>query len=79
MEPTIQDHGIVLVRKTATQIEHNDIVIDSVDGEIMCKRFIKRGRGEFLVPDNKEGNYKELSIRACTSYVVLGKVIEVLP
>lgn len=78
MEPTIQDHDIVLVKRTATQIEHNDIVIVSVDGEIMCKRFIKRGRGEFLIPDNKEDKYKEFSKRACTSYVVLGKVIEII-
>lgn len=76
MEPTLQDQSIVLVKKT-TELTNRDIAIVSVDGQLMCKRYEKRGRGEFLVPDNKEGEYREYSKKSCTSFLVFGKVIEI--
>ncbi len=76
MEPTLHDQAIVLVKKTE-EISNRDIAIVSVDGQLMCKRFEKRGRGEFLVPDNKESDYREYSNTNCTSFSVFGKVIEI--
>ncbi len=77
MEPAIQDQAIILV-KQQTELVNRDIAIVSVDGQLMCKRYEKRGRGEYLVPDNKEEGYREYSKKNCTSYSVLGKVIEVI-
>ena len=77
MEPTLHDQAIVLVKKTE-ELSNRDIAIVSVDGQLMCKRFEKRGRGEFLVPDNKEEEYREYSKKNCTSFSVFGKVVEIM-
>lgn len=77
MEPTIPNHSIVVVQQTY-QALHNDIIIVAVDSELMCKRYIRKGRGEFLVPDNKSPEYKEYSKRDAKSYRVLGKVIGII-
>lgn len=75
MEPTIPDGSVVLV-KEVTELTNGDIAIVSADGEAMCKRYIKKGRGVFLKPDNPE--YKEFSKRDCRTFLIRGKVIETI-
>ena len=74
MEPTIQDGDVVFV-KTTDELEHRNIGIFLVDGNVMCKRFVKRGKGTFLVPDNNSGEYEEINLNRIDSYKLLGKVI----
>ncbi len=75
MEPTIPNGSIVLVKKV-TELSNNDIVIVSTGSEAMCKRYIKRGRGIFLKPDNP--SYKEFSKKDCLTFLIRGKVIEII-
>ena len=44
-----------------------------VDGSVMCKRYIKQGRGYKLVPDNSE--HKTILGKDISSITYLGKVI----
>lgn len=77
MEPTIKDGSMVLV-KQVEELLHKDIGIFVVDGEVMCKRYIKCGRGYKLVPDNAIGGFKSYIGKEITSCRILGKVIDTL-
>ena len=72
MEPTIKDGSIIYV-KQAEELQHNDTGLFVVNGNVMCKRFKKQGRGVILVPDNSE--YKSIRKRDINSYRLLGKVL----
>ena len=72
MEPTIQDHSVVFIKKKA-EAEHKEIGLFVVDGEVMCKRYIKQGRGYKLVPENSK--YKEILGKEISSISYLGKVL----
>ena len=75
MEPTIPNGSIVLVKSVA-ELSNNDIAIVSTGSEAMCKRYIKRGRGEYLKPDNPK--FKEFSKRDYKTFLIRGKVIDIL-
>ena len=77
MEPTIKNGSIVLVKKV-DELHHNEIGIVTSDTETMCKRYIKRGKGIFLVPDNNNGKYKEYSKKDSVSFRIQGRVIEII-
>lgn len=72
MEPTIHDHSVVYIKKK-DEAEHKEIGLFVVDGEVMCKRYIKQGRGYKLVPENSE--YKEILGKEISSITYLGKVL----
>ena len=75
MEPTIPNGSIVLVKKVS-ELANKDIAIVSTGGETMCKRYIKKGRGVFLKPDNPA--YKEFNKKDCLAFLIRGKVIEII-
>lgn len=75
MEPTIPNGSIVLV-KSMTELSNNDIAIVSTGSEAMCKRYIRRGRGEYLKPDNPK--FKEFSKKDYKTFLIRGKVIDIL-
>lgn len=75
MEPTIPNGSIVLVKKV-TELLNNDIAIVSTGSETMCKRYVRRGKGEFLKPDNP--SFKEFSKKDCQTFLIRGKVIEII-
>lgn len=72
MEPTIEDGSIIYVKK-AEELQHNDIGLFVVNGNVMCKRIKKQGRGVILVPDNSE--YEPIRKKGVDSFKILGKVI----
>ena len=73
MEPTIMDGSIVYVQKVDT-LESKDIGLFIVNGDVMCKRFIKNGRGFKLVPENDK--YLPLTSKEIGKHTsILGKVI----
>lgn len=72
MEPTIQDHTVVFI-KEKTEAEHREVGLFVVDGDVMCKRYMKHGRGYKLVPDNSK--YKEIPGKDISSITYLGKVL----
>jgi len=74
MEPTIPDGTVVLVKKVE-KLAHNEIGIFNVDGSTMCKRYIRRGRGEVLVPDNRCGKFDEIKVSSVSICTVQGRVI----
>ena len=76
MEPTIQDGAVVLVKKVDC-LEHNEIGIFIVDGSIMCKRYVKKGRGVLLCPDNQSGEYSSIKASSVNSCILQGKVLGV--
>lgn len=72
MEPTIKDKSVIFVKKEETP-EHKEVGLFVVDGSVMCKRYIKQGRGYKLVPDNSE--HKTILGKDISSITYLGKVI----
>ena len=77
MEPVIPDGSIALV-KQVKELNSNDIGIVNVDGQSMCKRYKKVGRGIVLVPDNNSGEYKSIKVSEVSSCVIQGKVVEII-
>lgn len=75
MEPTIPNGSIVLVKKVL-ELENKDIAIVSTGSETMCKRYIKKGKGVFLKPDNPA--YREFNKKDCLEFLIRGKVIEII-
>ncbi len=74
MEPTIEDGAVIFVKPTE-ELENKSIGLFVVNGNVMCKRLIKRGKGTFLVPDNTSGEYEEINLKKVDSYKLLGKVL----
>lgn len=74
MEPTILDGSTVFVKRVE-ELHSGDIGIFNVNGCTMCKRYIKRGRGEKLVPDNKSGKYEEIKRNSEISCIIQGLVL----
>ena len=74
MEPIIKDKDIVFV-KSCEELKHNDIGLFIVNGDVMCKRYIKQGRGFKLVPDNANGKHKSFSQKEIETFKLIGKVI----
>lgn len=73
MAPTIMDGSIIYV-KEAEELQHNDIGLFVVNGDVMCKRYIKRGQDVMLVPDNNK--HKTISKKdVYGSFRILGKVL----
>ena len=72
MEPTITDGSVVLVKKVET-LDSHDVGLFVVDGEVMCKRYIKAGRGFKLVPDNAA--HRTVSSKDVEDCVILGKIL----
>lgn len=72
MEPTIEDGSIIYVKKVE-ELQHDDIGLFVVNGDVMCKRIKKQGRGVMLVPDNNE--YESIRKKNVDSFKILGKVL----
>lgn len=72
MEPTVKNKSMIFIKKEAAP-EHNEVGLFVVDGEVMCKRYIKQGRGYKLVPDNKK--HKTYTGKEISTITYLGKVI----
>lgn len=74
MEPTIADQSIIYI-KVAEELQHKDVGLFVVNGDVMCKRFIKQGRGNKLVPDNDNGMHKTFEKKDIITYKLIGKVL----
>lgn len=72
MEPTIMNGSVVFVKKVET-LDSHDIGLFIVNGKVMCKRYIKIGRGFQLVPDNKK--HRTVSSKSMEQCVILGKIL----
>ena len=72
MEPTIMDNSVVYV-KQEDEPEQKGVGLFIVDGNVMCKRYMKQGRGYKLVPDNSE--HKTILGKSIGSITYLGKVL----
>ena len=72
MEPTIMDNTVVFVKKEEAP-EHNVVGLFVIDGDVMCKRYMKQGRGFRLVPDNSE--HKVIPGSSISSFFYLGRVL----
>lgn len=72
MEPTIMDKSVIFVKKEGVP-EHKEVGLFVVDGSVMCKRYMKQGKGYKLVPDNND--YKTILGKDISSITYLGKVI----
>jgi DNA polymerase V len=79
MAPLIQENDILLVDRSQT-IKSNHIVVLSLHGEMICKRFIRRPPHVFLYSENKKN--KAILVTEEMEMVVFGKVsaiVRVLP
>lgn len=72
MEPTIEDKSIVFVKKDA-EATHGSVGLFVVDGELMCKRYIKKGLRYNLVPDNRE--FDTIADKSISTIEYLGRVL----
>lgn len=74
MEPTIADKSTIYIQ-VVEELQHRDVGLFVVNGDVMCKRYIKCGRGHKLVPDNNNGSHKTFGKEDIVTYKLLGKVI----
>lgn len=76
MEPTILDGSIALIEDVEV-LEHDEIGIFVLDGDVMCKRYLKIGEYTYLAPDNDSGEYRTISIGENNRCDILGKVLNI--
>ena len=74
MEPTIEDQSTIYI-KMVEELQHKDVGLFVINGDVMCKRYIKQGRGIKLVPDNPNGKHKSFEKRDIISCKLIGKVL----
>ena len=74
MEPTIADQSTIYI-KIVEELQHKDVGLFVVNGDVMCKRYLKQGRGSKLVPDNQNGKHKSFGKKDIISYKLIGKVL----
>ena len=72
MEPTYINGDVLLVQKTE-ELMNGDIGIFNVDNDTMCKKYVRKGRGISLVPENDK--YKPIKITKNIECHIQGKVI----
>ena len=72
MEPTYKNGDVLLVQKTE-ELMNGDIGIFNVDNDTMCKKYVRKGRGISLVPENDK--YKPIKITKNIECHIQGKVI----
>lgn len=72
MEPTYKNRDILLVHKTE-ELSNGDIGIFYIDGNTMCKKYVKQGRGISLVPENNK--YEAIKVTKNKYCIIQGKVL----
>lgn len=72
MEPKIHDNDIVIV-KSMSNAENNDIVIAMINNEATCKRLHKYSNSVVLTAINSD--YKPIEVTPDESIQILGKVV----
>lgn len=73
MEPKIHDNDIVIV-KSMSDAENNDIVIAMINNEAVCKRLVKYTNS--LVLRSLNSNYDDIELHPDDDIHILGVVIE---
>ena len=73
MEPKIHDNDIVIV-KSMSNAENNDIVIAMINNEAVCKRLVKYTNS--LVLRSLNSNYDDIELHPDDDIHILGVVIE---
>ena len=68
--------GDVLVVKRGAEPRSGDVVIAALDGEFTVKRYVRRGRQAWLVPENE--GYDAIEIQPGHELVVYGVVTHAL-
>lgn len=74
MEPTIPDGSIALIEDVEV-LAHEDIGIFVLDGEVMCKRYLRIDGYTYLAPDNDSDEFKTIRIGENNRCDIQGKVI----
>lgn len=72
MEPTYKNGDILLVQKTE-ELNNGDIGIFYIDGNTMCKKYVKQDRGISLVPENNK--YETIKVTKDKDCLTQGKVL----
>lgn len=72
MESTYKNGDILLVQKTE-ELSNGDIGIFYIDGNTMCKKYVKQGRGISLVPENNK--YEAIKVTKNKDCIIQGKVL----
>lgn len=72
MEPTYRNGDILLVQKTE-DLTSGDIGIFNIDNDTMCKKFVRKGKGVLLVPENNK--YESIKITNNIECQIQGKVL----
>lgn len=75
MEPTIPDGSIALISNDK-DLDHEDIGIFVLDGEVMCKRYLSIEGDKYLVADNESDEFKHIKIGENNICNILGKVLD---
>ena len=79
MAPLIQENDILVVDRSV-MIKTNHVVVLSLHGEMICKRFVRRPPHVFLYSENK--NHQPILVTEEMEMIVFGKVsaiVRVLP
>jgi DNA polymerase V len=68
--------GDLLVVDRALEAKNNSVIIAVVNGEFTVKRFIKKGKKAYLLPENR--SYKPIEITGDLDFTVWGVVTNVI-
>ncbi len=74
MEPTLKDGSVVYVKRV-DEAEDGQIVVVTVDGETMVKRYRIEDKRAIFVPDNDSGEFKEVPVDGDKEIRVHGVVL----
>lgn len=69
----IHDGDLALVDRSLSA-RHDDVVVAILDGELTCKRLIRRRRGTYLAPDTDDTGYRPVEVTDRPDFEIWGVV-----
>ncbi|UKJ74448.1 LexA family protein [Azospirillum brasilense] len=69
----IHDGDLAIVDRSLTA-RHDDVVVAVLDGELVCKRLLIRGRRIYLIPETDDPSYRPTEVTDRSGFEVWGVV-----
>ncbi len=75
MNPNIQKDDVLVVDRSMHPFSGN-LIVFSLNGEMLCKRYFRRGVHTYLQSDH--GSYKDIIIKSTDDFIIFGVVASML-
>ncbi|MGY0793225.1 LexA family protein [Azospirillum argentinense] len=69
----IHDGDLAIVDRSLTA-RHDDVIVAVLDGELTCKRLLKRGARVWLVPDSDDTAYRPVEVTDRPDFEIWGVI-----